>query len=71
MDAARQSILQLMLEDKVAVMNGEKPENFQAVQTEFDAYSKAGGNHYVAGKVEKYNAWYENIKIELDNGDHK
>lgn len=64
MDAARQSILQLMLEDKVAVMNGEKPENYQAVQTEFDAYTKAGGNHYVASKVARYNEWYENIKIE-------
>lgn len=70
MHAARQSILQLILEDKVAVMNGEKPENFQAVEQEFDDYKKNGGNHYVDRKVAEYEAWYSNISLR-GNNDHK
>lgn len=59
MHAARQSILQLILEDKVAVMSGNLPENYQAVMSEFDDYEKNGGNHYVKGKIEEYTKWYK------------
>lgn len=61
MHAARQSILQLILEDKVAVMSGSVPENYQAVLSEFDDYEKNGGNHYVKGKVEEYTKWYKEV----------
>lgn len=57
--AARQSILQLILEDKMAVMEGKLPENRQAILEEFDEYTKAGGNSYVHRKVDEYEEWFK------------
>ncbi len=62
-NAARHNILQLILEDKVAVkVEGKLPENYQAIMDELTDYHKSGGNHYVDGKVEDYKKWYEKIK---------
>lgn len=58
---AKQSIFQLILEDKVRVMEGGIPENKQAICKEYDEYNKDGGNSYVHEKVENYLKWYENI----------
>lgn len=55
---AKQSIFQLILEDKVRVMEGGIPENKQAICKEYDEYSKDGGNSYVHEKVESYFNWY-------------
>lgn len=59
--SSRQSILQLILEDKIAVMEGKLPENRQAILDEFDEYTKSGGNSYVHNKVEEYESWYKII----------
>jgi hypothetical protein len=61
MHNAKQSILQLIVEDKIRVMEGGIPENKQNILKEFDEYSKKGGNSYVHEKVEGYLKWYENI----------
>ncbi len=61
MHNAKQSILQLIVEDKIRVMEGGIPENKQNILKEFDEYSKKGGNSYVHEKVEDYLKWYENI----------
>lgn len=57
--AARQSILQLMLEDHLAVQEGKFPTNYQSVLLEYDNYRKAGGNSYVSDKVDEYKKWYK------------
>lgn len=59
--SSRQSILQLILEDKVAVMEGKLPENRQAILDEYDEYLNCGGNSYVHKKVEEYESWYQSI----------
>lgn len=64
-NAAKQSILQMILEDHMAVQEGHLPTNYQNVLHEFDIYSKNGGNSYVAEKVEDYKRWF--IEIEKDH----
>lgn len=61
MHNAKQSILQLIVEDKIRVMEGGIPENKQNILKEYDEYSKKGGNSYVHEKVENYSKWYESI----------
>lgn len=58
---AKQSILQLIVEDKIRVMEGGIPENKQNILKEFDEYDKRGGNSYVHEKVESYKKWYSTI----------
>lgn len=61
MHNAKQSILQLIVEDKIRVMEGGIPENKQNILKEFDMYSKKGGNSYVHEKVENYIKWYNTV----------
>lgn len=61
MHNAKQSIFQLIIEDKFRVLEGGIPENKQAICEEFDNYSKKGGNSYVHEKVDNYLIWYKNI----------
>lgn len=63
-NAAKQSILQMILEDHMAVQEGHLPTNYQNVLHEFDIYSKNGGNSYVAEKVSLYKKWFIEIEKE-------
>ena len=63
--AARQSILQLIFEDKVRVLEGYPPENYQAVLDEYDEYIENGGNSYVKQKVADYIDWYKKTPKKL------
>lgn len=56
--AAKQSIFQMILEDKVAVLFGGIPTNYQNILNEYDTYHKNGGNSYVTEKVDAYKKWY-------------
>lgn len=62
--AARQSILQLIMEDHMAVAEGRLPTNYQSVLLEYDNYRKAGGNSYVTDKVDEYKKWFSNIQSQ-------
>lgn len=55
---AKNSILQLINEDKTEALYNNMPDNYQNVLHEFDQYSKNGGNSYVADKVDAYKKWY-------------
>ncbi len=61
-NAAKQSILQMILEDHMAIQEGHLPTNYQNILHEFDLYTKNGGNSYVAEKVADYKKWW--LKIE-------
>lgn len=61
-NAAKQSILQMILEDHMANQEGRLPTNYQNILHEFDIYAKNGGNSYVAEKVEEYKKWF--IEVE-------
>lgn len=58
-NAAKQSILQMILEDHVAVQEGKIPTNYQNILHEFDIYNAKGGNSYVEKKVREYEAWFK------------
>lgn len=58
MFSAKQSIFQMIIEDKIRTIEGNIPENYQAVLTEYDTYNKEGGNSYVHEKVDDYIKWY-------------
>ena len=62
MHNAKQSILQMITEDKVRVLSGNIPENYQAILLESDIYDKKGGNSYLHEKVNDYKDWYANNK---------
>ena len=70
MHNAKQSILQLILEDKIRVMEGGIPENKQAICNEYDEYDKDGGNSYVHGKVENYFKWYDMVTKKISNSNN-
>lgn len=63
--SARQSVLQLIFEDRVRALEGFPPENYQAVLDEFDEYTKKGGNSYLKDKVEDYVSWYKEQQKKL------
>ena len=56
--AARNSILQLIMEDHISVQEGRFPTNFQSVLHEYDIYKKNGGNSYIRSKVDEYVDWF-------------
>lgn len=57
-NAAKQSILQMIMEDHMAVQENKLPTNYQNILHEFDIYKSKGGNSYVGQKVEEYKAWW-------------
>ena len=65
MHAARQSILQLILEDKINVMEGKIPENKENILTEYDEYRANNGNSYIHDKVDDYLEWYNGVVEQL------
>lgn len=67
MHAARQSILQLIMEDKLNVMEGKIPENKENILTEYDEYRANKGNSYVHDKIEDYLEWYDEVVKKLTN----
>ena len=56
--AAKQSIMQMILEDHVAVSEGHLPTNYQNILHEYDIYHRNGGNSYVTNKVRDYEDWF-------------
>ena len=62
--AAKQSILQMILEDHVAAQEKHAPSNYQNILNEYDVYSKNGGNSYITDKVTEYKSWYKRWQAE-------
>lgn len=58
-NAAKQSILQMIMEDHMAVQEGKLPTNYQNILHEFDIYKAKGGNSYVERKVHDYENWWQ------------
>lgn len=68
MHAARQSILQLIMEDKLNVIEGKIPENKENILTEYDEYRANNGNSYIHEKIEDYLEWYDITTKQLTKG---
>lgn len=63
-NAAKDSILQMIMEDHLAALEDGLPTNYQNILHEFDVYSKNGGNSYVAEKVQDYQKWFKHLEGE-------
>ena len=62
----RSNIMQLIMEDKLAVMVEHKlPENYQAIMDEYDEYHSCYGNHYIDEKISEYRIWYKEVTKSL------
>lgn len=57
-NAAKQSILQMIMEDHMAVAEGKLPSNYQNILKEYDFYHKAGGDSYLTEKKDEYIRWW-------------
>lgn len=68
-NAAKSSILQLILEDRFDHLNGKLPTNYQNVLHEFDIYTAAGGNSYVAERVNAYKEWIHQMETKDDKAE--
>lgn len=65
-NAAKESILQMIMEDHLAHQEGKLPTNYQNILHEFDIYTKKGGNSYVHDKVDEYRVWFHEIEKQGD-----
>lgn len=61
---AKNSILQMILEDHVANQEGHLPTNYQNILHEFDIYANNGGNSYIHDKIEEYKKWFIEVERE-------
>lgn len=71
MHDARHSILQLIMEDHLAVHEGHLPTNYQNILHEFDIYKKNGGNSYVESKISEYKQWFIDQEKKHENSNKK
>lgn len=56
---AKNSIIMMILEDRMLAQEGKFPVNYQNILHEFDIYRENGGNSYIAEKVEAYKEWFK------------
>ena len=60
MHSAKQSILQMIMEDIIAVEVLHKlPVNHSNIYYEYDHYKKNGGNSDIDKKMKEYEDWYD------------
>lgn len=66
--SAKQSILQMMMEDVIAVEVLHKlPINYKNIHYEYDIYHKNGGNSDMDIKLEEYEEWYSKIDYKRED----
>lgn len=66
MHAAKQSILQMQMEDVISVELLHKlPYNYSNIHYEYDIYHQNGGNSDIDKKMKEYVEWYENINKKV------
>ena len=63
-NSAKSDILQMIMEDHLAVHEGHLPTNYQNIMTAYDRYHKAGGDSYITDKKDEYKGWF--IKQEKE-----
>lgn len=62
--SAKQSILQMQMEDIIAVEVLHKPPvNYTNIHYEYDNYKRNGGNSDIDIKMGDYEEWYRNINL--------
>ena len=70
MHSAKQSILQMMMEDVIAVEVLHKlPINYSNISYQYDIYKRNGGNSDIDKKMQEYIDWYKSV--ENKGGKHE
>jgi archaellum component FlaG (FlaF/FlaG flagellin family) len=65
MHSAKQSILQMIMEDYITVEMFQKPpRNYMNIHYEYDIYHKNGGNSDIDTKMTEYEDWYSSLKLK-------
>lgn len=65
MHSAKQSILQMIMEDYITVEMFQKPpRNYMNIHYEYDVYHKNGGNSDIDTKMAEYEDWYGSLKLK-------
>lgn len=59
---AKNSIIMMIMEDRMLWNEGKIPINYQNILHEYDIYHSNGGNSYISEKVEAYKAWFKEIE---------
>ena len=68
MHSAKQSILQMQMEDVISVEILKKlPMNYSNIHYEYDAYKNNGGNSDIDTKMKEYEEWYKAIEGGMKN----
>lgn len=63
--SAKQSILQMIMEDYITVEMFQKPpRNYMNIHYEYDIYHKSGGNSDIDAKMAEYEDWYCSLKLK-------
>lgn len=61
-NAAKSDILQMIMEDHLAVQEGHLPTNYQNILNAYERYHKAGGDEFITDKKEDYKRWFHSIE---------
>lgn len=61
-NSAKSDILQMIMEDHLAVQEGRLPSNYQNILTAYERYHKAGGDEFITDKKDEYKRWYHAIE---------
>lgn len=61
-NSAKSDILQMILEDKLANIEGHLPTNYQNIVMAYDRYHKHGGDSYITDKTEDYKKWFAKVE---------
>lgn len=63
-NSAKSDILQMIMEDHIAVQEGHLPVNYQNILNAYEKYHKAGGDEFITDKKEEYKKWFHAIEKE-------
>lgn len=61
---AKNSIIMMIIEDRLLWNEGKLPVNYQNILHEYDNYHANGGNSYLTEKVENYKTWFLQIQAK-------
>ena len=61
-NSAKSDILQMIMEDHIAVTEGHLPVNYQNILNAYERYHNAGGDEFITDKKEEYKRWFKSIE---------
>lgn len=61
-NSAKSDILQMIMEDHIAVQEGHLPVNYQNILNAYEKYHNAGGDEFITDKKEDYKRWFKTVE---------